>query len=111
MIPVLSSEQMAMNVDVATRWRIDLRDAPYILTEIGSEEQIRNVVLNAIRKGVPDGMVEYSINDVQQRNKIPRTMQDQVDSAPIAKPRAGGGPFRIATLTAFFLRNLNRRSR
>jgi regulator of protease activity HflC (stomatin/prohibitin superfamily) len=105
-IPALSSEQMAMNVDVATRWQIDPKDAPYIFTEIGSEEQIRNVVLNAIRKGVRDGMVQYSINDIQQRNKIAHAMEEQVDSALITKPRAGGGPFRIATLTAFFLRNL-----
>jgi regulator of protease activity HflC (stomatin/prohibitin superfamily) len=105
-VPALSSEQMAMNVDVAARWQIDAKDAPYIFTEIGSEEQIRNVVLNAIRKGVRDGMVQYSINDIQQRNKIARAMEAEVDSALVTKPRQGGGPFRIATLTAFFLRNL-----
>ncbi len=108
-VPALSSEQMAMNVDVAARWQIDPKDAPYIFTEIGGEEQIRNVVLNAIRKGVRDGMVQYSINDIQQRTKIAQTMQREVDSALVTKPRSGGsggGAFRIATLTAFFLRNL-----
>jgi len=105
-IPALSSEQMAMNVDVALRWQIDPRDAPRIFTEIGGEEQIRNVVLNAIRKGVRDGMVQYSINDIQQRNKIAHAMEAEVDSALVTQPRGGGGGFRIATLTAFFLRNL-----
>jgi regulator of protease activity HflC (stomatin/prohibitin superfamily) len=105
-IPALSSEQMSMNLDVAVRWQIDPKEAPYIFTEIGGEDQIRNVVLNAIRKGVRDGMVQFSINDIQQRNKIARTMQAEVDSALVTKPRGGGGPFLIATLTAFFLRNL-----
>jgi len=105
-IPALSSEQMAMNVDVAVRWQIDARDAPKLFTEIGAEEQIRNVVLNALRKGVRDGMVQYSINDIQQRNKIAASMENQVDSALITRPRGAEERFRIARLTAFFLRNL-----
>jgi len=105
-IPALSSEQMAMNVDVAVRWQIDARDAPKLFTEIGAEEQIRNVVLNALRKGVRDGMVQYSINDIQQRNKIAASMENQVDSALITRPQGAEERFRIARLTAFFLRNL-----
>jgi regulator of protease activity HflC (stomatin/prohibitin superfamily) len=106
-IPALSSEQMGMNVDVAVRWQIDARDAPHIFNEIGNEEQIRNVVLNAIRKGVRDGMVQYSINDIPQRNKIAASMQAQVDSALVTRPRGvAEAPFRIAHLSAFFLRNL-----
>jgi regulator of protease activity HflC (stomatin/prohibitin superfamily) len=105
-IPALSREQMGMNVDVAVRWQIDPQDAPRIFNEIGSEDQIHNVVLNAIRKGVRDGMVQYTINDVQQRDKIAEDMERRTDSALVTRPRAGGGPFRIAKLTAFFLRNL-----
>jgi regulator of protease activity HflC (stomatin/prohibitin superfamily) len=105
-IPALSREQMGMNVDVAVRWQIDPQDAPRIFTEIGSEDQIHNVVLNAIRKGVRDGMVQYTINDIQQRDKIAETMELRTDSALITRPRTGGGAFRIAKLTAFFLRNL-----
>jgi len=105
-IPALSSEQMAMNVDVAVRWQIDARDAPRLFTEIGAEEQIRNVVLNALRKGVRDGMVQYSINDIQQRNKIAASMENQVDSALVTRPRGAAEQFPIARLTAFFLRNL-----
>jgi regulator of protease activity HflC (stomatin/prohibitin superfamily) len=105
-IPALSREQMAMNVDVAVRWQIDPQDAPRIFTEIGSEEQIHNVVLNAIRKGVRDGMVQYTISDVQQRDKIAEAMENRTDSALITRPRTGEGSFRIAKLTAFFLRNL-----
>jgi regulator of protease activity HflC (stomatin/prohibitin superfamily) len=105
-IPALSSEQMGMNVDVAVRWQIDARDAPHIFTEIGNEDQIRNVVLNALRKGVRDGMVQYSINDIQQRNKIANSMEAQVDSALVTRPRGAEGTFRIARLSAFFLRNL-----
>ncbi len=105
-IPALSREQMGMNVDVAVRWQIDPQDAPRIFTEIGSEDQIHNVVLNAIRGGVRDGMVQYTINDVQQRDKIAEAMELRTNSALITRPRTGGGAFRIAKLTAFFLRNL-----
>ena len=105
-IPALSSEQMGMNVDVAVRWQIDPRDAPHIFNEIGNEDQIRNVVLNAIRKGVRDGMVQYSINDIQQRNKIAASMQAEADSALVTRPRGGVATFQIARLSAFFLRNL-----
>ena len=105
-IPALSREQMGMNVDVAVRWQIDPQDAPRIFIEIGSEDQIHNVVLNAIRGGVRDGMVQYTINDVQQRDKIAEAMELRTDSALITRPRTGGGAFRIAKLTAFFLRNL-----
>jgi regulator of protease activity HflC (stomatin/prohibitin superfamily) len=105
-IPALSVEQMSMGVDVAARWQIDPKDAPRIFTEIGTEEQIHNVVLNAIRKGVRDGMVQFSINDIAQRNKIALTMENQTDSALVTRPRSGSETFRIARLTAFFLRNL-----
>ena len=102
----LSSEQMAMQVDVAVRWQIDPMQAPRIFTEIGSEEQIHNVVRNAIRNGVRDGMVQFSINDIAERNRIATVMQAEVDSALVTRPRGGGAPFRIAEVTAFYLRDL-----
>jgi regulator of protease activity HflC (stomatin/prohibitin superfamily) len=102
----LSSEQMGMQVDVATRWQIDPMQAPHIFRELGGQEQIQNVVLNAIRNGVRDGMVQFSINDISERNKIASTMAAEVDSALVTQPRAGGERFRIATVTAFFLRDL-----
>jgi regulator of protease activity HflC (stomatin/prohibitin superfamily) len=105
-ISALSSEQMGMQVDVAVRWQIDPMQAPHIFRELGSQEQIQNVVLNAIRNGVRDGMVQYSINDIAQRNRIAGTMSGEVDSALVTTPRAGGERFRIATVTAFFLRDL-----
>ena len=105
-ISALSSEQMGMQVDVAVRWQIDPLTAPRIYRELGGQEQVQNVVLNAIRNGVRDGMVQYSINDIAQRNVIAATMQREVDSALVTRPRAGGEPFRIAQLTAFFLRDL-----
>jgi len=55
---------------------------------------------------VRDGMVRFSINDISQRTKIAEAMQALVDSALITQPRAGGEPFRIAEVTAFFLRDL-----
>jgi regulator of protease activity HflC (stomatin/prohibitin superfamily) len=105
-IAALSSEQMGMTVDAAVRWQIDPTQAPRIFTEIGGHEQIENVVINAIRNGVRDGMVKFSINDIAERNKIASTMQAEVDSALVTQPRSGGDPFRIAQLTAFFLRDL-----
>ena len=105
-ISALSSEQMGMQLDVAVRWQIDPMQAPHIFRELGAQEQIQNVVLNAIRNGVRDGMVQYSINDIAKRNLIAGTMQSEVDSALITRPRAGGEPFRIAQVTAFFLRDL-----
>lgn len=102
----LSSEQMGMQVDVAVRWQIDPQQAPHIFTELGGEEQIRSAVRNAIRNGVRDGMVQFSINDIAQRNRIADVMQAEVDSALITQPRAGGSPFKIAKVTAFYLRDL-----
>jgi regulator of protease activity HflC (stomatin/prohibitin superfamily) len=102
----LSSEQMGMTVDVAVRWQIDPIEAPRIFTEIGNETQIHSVVLNAIRNGVRDGMAQFSINDIGQRSRIAEVMKAEVDSALVTRPRAGGQAFRIATVTAFFLRNL-----
>ena len=105
-IEALSSEQMGMHVEVSIRWQIDPMQAPKIFTEIGDENQIRGAVLNAIRKGVRDGMVQYSINDISKRTQIANTMEGLVDSALVTQPRAGGAIFRIATVTAFFLRDL-----
>jgi regulator of protease activity HflC (stomatin/prohibitin superfamily) len=105
-ISALSSEQMGMAVEVALRWQIDPQQAPRIFTEIGNETQIHNAVRNAIRNGVRDGMVQFSINDIARRNLIARTMEAEVDSALVTLPRAGDEPFRIATVTAFFLRDL-----
>lgn len=102
----LSNEQMSMKVDAAVRWQIDPSQAPMIFTELGTEEQIKNVVVNAIRKGVRDGMVQFSINDISKRNAIASAMEFQVDSALLTRPRVGGEPFRIAKITAFYLRNL-----
>jgi regulator of protease activity HflC (stomatin/prohibitin superfamily) len=105
-MPALSAEQMSMQVDVAVRWQIDPIQAPKIFTEIGGEAQIQAVVLNAIRNGVRDGMAQFSINQIADRGKISSVMNAEVDSALVTRPRAGGQPFRIATVTAFFLRNL-----
>ena len=102
----LSSEQMGMKVDAAVRWQIDPAQAPRIFIDIGGEEQIHAVVLNAIRNGVRDGMSQFTINDINQRTKVADVMKNEVDSALVTRPRAGGEPFRIATITAFFLRNL-----
>ncbi len=105
-IAALSSEQMGMTVDASVRWQIDPQQAPRIFTEFGGEDQIRSAVRNAVRKGVRDGMVQFSINDIAQRTRIATAMEDLVDSALITQPRGGGGPFRIAQVTAFFLRDL-----
>jgi regulator of protease activity HflC (stomatin/prohibitin superfamily) len=105
-IAALSSEQMGMSVDAGLRWQINPIDAPRIFTEIGTEEQIHSIVFNAIRQGVRDGMVRFSINDISKRTEIAGAMQSLVDSALITQPRSGGEPFRIAEVTAFFLRDL-----
>jgi len=105
-IPALSSEQMGMMVDVGIRWQLDPAQAPHIFKEIGDMRQIHSAVLNAIREGVRDGMAQFSINDISQRGRIAGLMEDLVDSALITQPRAGGGPFRIAQVTNFSLRDL-----
>lgn len=105
-IPALSAEQMGMTVDVGLRWQIDPSQAAHIFTEIGGMEQIQGAVHNAIRKGVRDGMAAYSINDIAKRTLIANTMEALTDSALVTRPRAGQGTFRIAQVTAFFLRDL-----
>ncbi len=105
-IAALSSEQMGMTIDVALRWQINPVDAPRIFTEIGNEFQIHQAVRNAIRNGVRDGMVQFTINDIAQRNRIATVMEAEVDSALVTQPRSGEGDFRIASVTAFFLRDL-----
>lgn len=105
-ISALSSEQMGMTVDAGLRWQINPADAPSIFTEIGGEEQIHSIVRNAIRQGVRDAVSGFSVNDLGQRTRIATAMQALVDSALITKPRAGGTAFKIAEVTAFFLRDL-----
>jgi regulator of protease activity HflC (stomatin/prohibitin superfamily) len=105
-IQALSKEQMGMQIDVAIRYQIIPADAPRLFLEIGSQEQIENVVRNAIRNGVRDGMVQFTINDISERNKIATAMEVEVDSALLTQPRNGGPAFRIAQVTAFFLRDL-----
>ncbi|HWO89673.1 MAG TPA: SPFH domain-containing protein [Gemmatimonadales bacterium] len=105
-IAALSSEQMGMTVDVAIRWQIDPQDAPRIFREIGGHSQIAQVVQNAIRNGVRDGMVQFTINDIAQRNRIAAVMESEVDSALVTRPHGADQPFRIARVTAFFLRDL-----
>jgi regulator of protease activity HflC (stomatin/prohibitin superfamily) len=51
-------------------------------------------------------MVVYSINDIAERNRISATMEAEVDSALTTAPPDGSAPFKIARVTAFFLRNL-----
>ena len=70
-------------------WQIDPAQSPKIFVELGTEEQIKNVVVNAIRKGVRDGMVQFSINDISKRNAIASAMEFQVDSALLTRPRQG----------------------
>lgn len=105
-IAALSSEQMGMTVDAGLRWQINPADAPSIFTEIGRQEQIHSIVRNAIRKGVRDAMGQFSINEISQRTRISATMQALVDSSLITQPRDGSPPFKIAVVTAFFLRDL-----
>src|SRR5437016_9191875 len=88
-IAALSSEQMGMTVDVGVRWQIDPQQAPRIYTEIGDENQIHSAVRNAISKGVRDGRVQYSINDITMCTKIATTMEALVDSALGTHPLAG----------------------
>ena len=78
-----------MTVDAGLRWQINPMEAPHIFKEIGTEDQIHSIVLNAMRKGVRDGMVRFSINDISKRTEIATFMQSLVDSALITQPRAG----------------------
>ena len=105
-ISALSKEQMGMQVEVAIRYQIHAQDAPRLFLEIGDQSQIENVVRNAIRNGVRDGMVQYAIADISSRNAIAQTMENEVDSALVTTPKDGGPPFRIAQVSAFFLRDL-----
>jgi regulator of protease activity HflC (stomatin/prohibitin superfamily) len=51
-------------------------------------------------------MGQFSINEISQRTRISATMQALVDSSLITQPRDGSPPFKIAVVTAFFLRDL-----
>src|SRR5207247_8517353 len=80
-IEALSSEQMGMHVEVSIRWQIDPMQSPKIFTEIGNEDQIRGAVLNAIRKGVRDGMAQSSINDLSHRTQLANRKKGRVSDA------------------------------
>lgn len=105
-ISALSKEQMGMEIEVAIRYQIHAADAPRLFLEIGDQRQIENVVRNAIRNGVRDGMVQYGISDISERNAIAQTMENEVDSALVTVPNDGNPKFRLAEVTAFFLRDL-----
>ena len=78
-------------MDAGLRWQINPQHAPKIFNEIGTEEQIQSIVRNAIRKGVRDGMVRFSINDISQRTKIAEAMQALVDSRTHYPAQGGRG--------------------
>ena len=95
-IDALSGEQMGMKVDVALRWQIDPQQAPRIFREIGAQERIESMVKNAIRNGVRDGMVVYSINDIAERNRIATTMEAGRTRSTISLSRSQGPSQRAA---------------
>src|SRR2546426_961470 len=74
---------------------------------IDNQAQPGGPVPAAIRRGGRDGMVQYSINDIGRRTQIANPREGVVDSALVARPRAGGGTSRTATVPAFFLRALH----
>src|SRR5437667_12089304 len=94
---------MGMHVEVSIRLQIDPMQSPKIFTEIGNEDQVRGAVLNAIRKGVRDGMVQYSINDISKRTQIANTMGALVDSALVTRPRACGWNLRMGTVGTCYM--------
>ena len=65
------------------------------------------MVLNAIRNGVRDGMVQFSINDIAKRNlHRQRRWSAEVDSALVTQPAEAGRRSGSREVTAFFLRDL-----
>src|SRR2546426_1124680 len=111
-IEALSSEQMGMHVEVSIRWQIDPMQAPKIFTEIGDEDQIRGAVLNAIRKGVRDGMDRSASESTPRRaspsarSRAPRSLRSARRAWAIA-PR-GSSSARSTTRAA---RSGSRRAR
>src|SRR5204863_443396 len=73
-LETLASEQMGIAVDVSVRWLSDPQKATRIYAEIVDEDQIRGAVLDAIRKGVRDGMVQYNNNDIAERMQMADTI-------------------------------------
>jgi hypothetical protein len=101
-IPALSSEQMAMNVDVAVRWQIDAREAPKLFNETGPRTR-SGTSCSTRSERVRDGMVQYSTNDIQQRNKIAAAMGQPGRFCPdlAAQGRRSGVESRTAPLFPF----------
>ena len=99
----LSREQMAVDVEVAVRYRVGSEDVVTLYQRIGDRRAVEAAVLNAIRAGVRDGMAKHGINDIEFRDSIATSMSNAVQAKLHV---AGMEGINIALVTQLFLRKI-----
>ncbi len=99
----LSREQMAVDVEVAVRYRIESQDVVTLYTRIGDRDAVEAAVLNAIRAGVRDGMAKHGINEIEFRDSIAASMSTAVQGKLAVADIDGVD---IAHVTQLFLRKI-----
>lgn len=99
----LSREQMAVDVEVAVRYRIEPQDVVVLYTRIGDRRALEAAVLNAIRAGVRDGMAKHGINEIEFRDSIAASMSAAVQGKLAVADIEGVD---IAHVTQLFLRKI-----
>ena len=69
-IDAQTSEQLNVALEVSILYRIDPANAPDLYQRIGTEDQIKSlIVLNSVRNGVRDAVATKSINEIFSPNR------------------------------------------
>lgn len=82
-IEAQTSEQLNVTLDVSLVFTIDGENAPKLFREIGTERQIKEIiVLNAVRNGVRDAVATKSINDIfsPNRRELAVSMKEEIQA-------------------------------
>ena len=82
-IEAQTSEQLNVTLEVSLLFEINADNAPHLYDGIGSEEQIKRIiVLSAVRNGVRDAVATKSINDIfsPNRRELATSMKEEIQA-------------------------------